>query len=377
MQLSEVRVANGKPRLVHVEHLEILVDNHGRQRHVVEVADQIVQSHVDACDDLPIGALMLGGIGPRDQLPFHCSPGQHVGVRHQRLYRGLHRAHGVGQHADFILAIDIELEAEIARSHFFCAVHQFSGRAGDAARHPPSEHRSHQDRRNAQHDDQHLRLVGNGDRRRTGLLHVGGLIVNQFVGGGEVGTLALAQFSREQTDCFVPLAGFLQFEEPALIDLVGLARLGQFGESLLALLAMDSLGQLVEVFVDDFGCARHAVEFPGGLVALRQQGITQGTGDYIDLVANIVGPDGLGKLVIDQVIDIVADLADALVGDSRDNHQQNEHETEAQTEPGADFQILEHGVSPLNIASRARAPMAVHGCSSVHGFVIAIHSASA
>jgi hypothetical protein len=66
------------------------------------------------CDHLLEVSLVLGRVGARGELALDGGLAQQVGVGDHALHCGLDRLHPFRQLADFVLAVDVELEAEVA-----------------------------------------------------------------------------------------------------------------------------------------------------------------------------------------------------------------------------------------------------------------------
>jgi 5-keto 4-deoxyuronate isomerase len=313
----------------------------------VEWPDHRVQRVVDALHDLAVVALVLGRIGAGGQLALHRRLGQQVGIGHHALHGGLHGAHGAGQGANLVGAVVVDVDAEVASGHLVGHVDQLLGRGRDAARDQPAQAQAQQCRQHAQHQQQALGGAGHGLGLLAHALHQLALEVRQLGQGSHVSDLGAGQLTAEQGSSILAPPIVQGLDEAVLLRHVvgaGGVDLPQVGP---ALIGLDVTLQLVEGVHDDLALLGNLLELALRRHALEDVGVAQAPRSGVDGVVEVAGQHGLGERVARHLADGAVEVGNAQGADGRDQHQEQQRDTKADGQAGADFEVSKHSYSPF------------------------------
>ena len=130
---------------------------------------------------------MLAGVGARRELAIDCRLDQHDGVLAHGLHGAVQGTQGVGQLTGFILAVQVQLGAEVASGHLLRGVDQLADRLGQASRDVQAGDDAQQGGSGRQRQHQGAGGAGRGDGVLTLLLGQVGLYRDQALDGSQVG----------------------------------------------------------------------------------------------------------------------------------------------------------------------------------------------
>ena len=258
---------------------------------------------------------MLAGIRARRELAFHGRLDQHGRILAHGLHGAVQGTQGVGQLTGFVLAVQVELGAEVASSHLLRGVDQLADGLGQAARDGQTGEYAEQRGSGCQRQHQVAGAVGRGHRLFTLLLRQFGLYVDQTLHGGKIGVELFAACAQHLGGRFVNLVCLDQVYGLVLRAQVDLTlRLDQ-GQLFLGLGVGDQLFQLFEAIGHDLPRRPYAIQLTLGIGFVLElgvhHGVSQGTGDHVDVVDHFLRPDHLGQLVGREVFDLRADCRHA------------------------------------------------------------------
>jgi hypothetical protein len=164
------------------------------------------------------------------------------------------------------------------------------------------------------------------------------LELDQVADSLDVVPLGLAHLGRQEFDGLVFFAGLDGIDDQILVGDGNLACFHRLGEHLFAFLGNDEFFKLVEDFRGFLACIHQTVEFLlCFLVRLDQHGVADRPGGDVDLVDGVVGHHGLGKLVLDEVLDLGIERCDARDANHRHDDQERQSGGKADAETNADF----------------------------------------